>query len=131
MLADVSVLLSTTLMWMSAQAAFLAIVRLFYLPPPDYTARPSVKQPRFWILVAFAIYLTGAVVREGVVVRFGMIGAWSETAIAISACSRSLQVVGATLFVGTVTHRLCGHWVWIGTLVFAFLLGFVYVSVRT
>lgn len=50
---------------------------------------------------------------------------WSETSILLSCISRAFQVIGATLFVGAVTYRECGHWAWGVFLAIAILFGIV------
>lgn len=129
MMADLTILLSSVLLLMSAEAVLVAVFRIFRLSTAEGQAAP-VNRQRTWVLSAFAIYLLGAVIREiGVLVyAFSL---WSGDALIVACVARVLQVTGASLFVGAVTHRQCGHRIWVGTLIGAFALGFVHLAVTT
>ena len=118
--------LSAILAFLSVEAVLVAVFRLASLArgePEDGNGSEAplpIGNVRAWVLLAFAIYLTGASMREAVVLIAG-IQTWSDTAILWSSGSRVLQIIGACLFVAAATNRQCGHWVW-GTVLVAAIL---------
>jgi hypothetical protein len=118
--------MSAILGFLSIEAVLVAVFRLASLGRHGdgngngSEARLPMGNVRAGVLVAFAVYLTGAAIREAVVLIWGL-GVWSDEAIIWSAGARVLQIIGACLFVGAATYRQCGHWVW-GTVLVAAIL---------
>lgn len=63
-------------------------------------------------LLAFILFLLGALGREVIVWAYGITG-WPLTASHWSAAARGLQIVGAVLFVRVSLRDVCGEWGWI------------------
>lgn len=111
MLQHISFQLSAILLFLSGAAAVIAVLRMTQ-PIQPLTNRPAGMNTRTMVLFSFAIYLLGASIREVVVLANDPGFLWGHASLVFSCLSRSLQVAGATLFVGAVTHRECGHWIW-------------------
>ena len=126
MLHAIALHLSAVLAFLSVEAVLVAVFRLASLGRNGNGAGNGSEAPlpmgnvRAGVLIAFAIYLTGASMREAVVLLAGL-GVWSDQAIMWSSGARVLQIIGACLFVGAATYRQCGHWVW-GTVLVAAIL---------
>jgi len=130
MIPVVALHLSAILAFLSVEAVLVAVFRLVSLTRGGSEDGNGSEAPlpignvRAWVLLAFAVYLTGASMREAVVLIAG-IQNWNETAILWSSGSRVLQIVGACMFVAAATYRQCGHWVWGTVLVVAILFSTV------
>ncbi len=72
------------------------------------------------LLLCFALFLAGTLVREFVVWRYG-IGPWPDAALHASALGRLVQVVGGLLFVRAAMRERCGEWGWLAVLAAALL----------
>lgn len=120
MLPTITVHMSAMLAFLSLEAVIIAVLRLVRGPFSDANGAVSPGAARRWVLAAFAIYLVGAVIREAVVMAVGISG-WGETAIMVSGVSRVFQLVGAAMFIGGVTHRESGPWIWTTTLASALI----------
>lgn len=126
MITFIALHLSAILAFLSVEAVLVAVFRLASLARNGVgngngsEASLPVSNVRAWVLVAFAVYLAGASMREAVVLIAG-IQNWGETAILWSSGARVLQIIGACLFVAAATYRQCGHWVW-GTVLVAAVL---------
>ena len=126
MITFVALHLSAILAFLSVEAVLVAVFRLASLArngdgnSNGSEASLPIGNVRAWVLLAFAVYLTGASMREAVVLIAG-IQSWGDQAILWSSGSRVLQIVGACLFVAAATYRQCGHWVW-GTVLAAAIL---------
>lgn len=126
MLHFIALHLSAILAFLSVEAVLVAVFRLATLSrgTAGYDNSSDARLPggpvRVWVLVAFALYLSGAAMREAVVLVAG-IQTWGDQAIMWSSGARVIQIVGACLFVAAATYRPCGHWVW-GTVLVAALL---------
>jgi len=126
MLHFIALHLSAILGFLSVEAVLVAVFRLASLGRNGDGNGNGSEAPlplgnvRAGVLLAFAVYLTGASIREAVVLMSG-IGVWGDQSIMWSAGARVLQIIGACLFVGAATYRQCGHWVW-GTVLVAAVL---------
>lgn len=118
--------LSAILGFLSLEAVLVAVFRLASLGRNGNGAGNGSEAPlplgnvRAGVLIAFAIYLTGASMREAVLLIAGT-QIWGDQALMWSSAARVLQIIGACLFVGAATYRQCGHWVW-GTVLGAAIL---------
>lgn len=63
-------------------------------------------------LLAFSVFLIGTLARELVVYIFGATG-WPPEAVSWSAFGRSVQILGAALFVRAALKDACGEWGWL------------------
>ena len=130
MLHPIALHLAAILAFLSVEAVLVAVFRLASLGRNGNGAGNGSEAPlpmgnvRAGVLVAFAIYLTGASMREAVVLIAG-IQMWNDQAIMWSSGARVLQIIGTCLFVAAATYRQCGHWVWGSVLVAAILFSTV------
>jgi hypothetical protein len=67
---------------------------------------------RSWILLGFACYLFGTVLREEVVIDWGAL-AWPRAAFVLSDFARVVKIAAALMFIGGVTYPRCGHRAWL------------------
>ena len=95
MLADLTILLSAVLLFMSLEAVAVALLRIVRLRPGGPPVNCNAVANRRMVLAAFALYLAGAVTREAGVLTFGT-GMWGDDALMVAVASRSLMIAGAS-----------------------------------
>ena len=110
--------LSAVLGFLSAEAALVALVRLATgpIPSPDMTLQAEViTSTRRFVLLAFILFCTGQMAREGVVIFLGSLN-WGMKEFLFSGAARLTQIVGPLIFVYAITRHQCGQWLWISVL---------------
>ena len=86
-----------------------------------YAVNTSLRRQ---FLLGFSLYMSGAGMRELVVMMAG-VTAWDDTAIALLMISRIIQVIGVCVYVRAATTHVCNEKGWVMLLCAATLFAIV------